>query len=146
MDFEAINPEQLEMPIGYAHGVLCPAGGRLLLVSGQYGTDRDGRLPQAEGLESFLQQYDWALQNVLDVVRTVGGGPESIARLRIYVKRAGDVLAGRDRIAQLFRARMGPHQPAMTTLEVSGFLRPLATIRIEAEAVLTDWDLEQRPQ
>ena len=54
MDFEAINPEQLEMPIGYAHGVLCPAGGRLLLL---HSTRSDRRRLQRRGRHAQVASH-----------------------------------------------------------------------------------------
>ena len=70
MSFEIINPESLGRPSGWNHGMLGPAGGRILFVAGQ-------TAPQASG---FVAQWDQALQQVLAVVKAAGGKPEQVGR------------------------------------------------------------------
>ena len=54
---------------GYSHGVLAPAGSRLLFVAGQVGWDREQRL--APG--GFAPQFERALENIRAVVECAGG-------------------------------------------------------------------------
>lgn len=127
-----IDPEELGAPSGYSNGILAPAGGRLLFVAGQVGWDREHRL--VEG--GFVAQFGRALENVVAVVRTAGGGPESLARLTIYVVDRREYLDRLEEVGRAYRAVMGRHFPAMALLEVKGLLEPGARVEIEATAVL----------
>jgi enamine deaminase RidA (YjgF/YER057c/UK114 family) len=129
---EPIDPAELGAPRGYSHGMLAPAGGRLLFVAGQVGWDGDQRLV-AEG---FAAQFDQALANVLAVVSQAGGWPEHVARLTIYVADRREYLAARREIGEAYRRRMGRHYPAMALVEVAALLEPGAKVEIEATAVL----------
>ena len=124
-----INPPGLPPPRGYSNGVI--AEGRLLFVAGQIGWTATSDL--ADG---FVEQFDQALANVLTVVRTAGGTPESISRLTIFVTDKGRYLAGKEEVGERYRARMGRHYPAMSLVEVKGLLEPGALVEIEATAVI----------
>jgi enamine deaminase RidA (YjgF/YER057c/UK114 family) len=127
-----INPEQLGRPRGYANGVLCEAGGRLLFVAGQIGWDENQRLVG----DDFVEQFARALENVLVVVRGAGGAPEQIARLTVYVTDKREYAARAGEIGGRWRALMGRHYPAMSLVEVKGLLEDGAKVEIEATAVL----------
>ena len=135
MSFEIVNPETLGAPKGFNHGMLAPAGGRLLFVAGQTAVDP---LDPAGGIVEggFLAQWDRALANVLEVVRAAGGGPGDIGRLTVYVT---DLEAYRDslgRLGEAWRERMGRHYPAVALVEVSGLVDEGALVEIEATAVI----------
>jgi enamine deaminase RidA (YjgF/YER057c/UK114 family) len=127
-----INPESLGAPRGYSHGMLAPAGGRLLAVAGQIAWDRDGRLV-AEG---FPGQFAQALANVLEVVRAAGGGPEHVLRLTIYVTDRRKYLDALPAVGDAYRSLMGRRYPAMALVEVAGLLEPGALVEIEGTAVV----------
>ena len=63
-----VNPPQLGRPRGYSHGILAPAGTRLLFVAGQVGWDSRQRLIG----EGFVPQFEQALRNVVAVRRPAG--------------------------------------------------------------------------
>ena len=128
----AVEPEGFPAPRGYSHGVLAPAGGRLLFVAGQIGWDADGRLVG----DTFVAQFGRALANVAAVVRAAGGAPEHLARLTVYVTDRREYLADLAAVGEAYRAVMGRHYPAMALLEVSGLLEPGAKVEIEGTAVL----------
>jgi enamine deaminase RidA (YjgF/YER057c/UK114 family) len=125
-----INPETLATPKGYNHGVLSN-GGRLLFVAGQIGWDRNEKL-----VDGFAAQFDLALGNVLEVVRTAGGNVEDISRFTIFVKNKSEYLKLRKEIGKLYRQRMGHHYPAMSLVVVKDLLEDGALIEIEATAVI----------
>ena len=129
---EPINPESLGAPRGYSHGMLAPAGGRLLCVAGQIAWDRDGRLVA----EDFPAQFARALENVLAVVRAAGGGPEHLLRLTIYVTDRQAYLADLQAVGDAYRSVMGRRYPAMALVEVAGLLEPGALVEIEGTAVV----------
>ena len=125
-----VNPPGLAAPRGYSHGI--EATGRLLFVAGQIGWNARAEIVS----EQFADQFDQALANVLTVVSTAGGSPESIVRLTIYVTDKSEYLAAQKAIGALYRNRMGRHYPAMTLVEVSSLLEEGARVEIEATAVI----------
>jgi len=132
LSFEIVNPEELGAPSGWNNGMLAPAGGRLLFVAGQVGSDQSGQVEPSE----FVEQFGRALENVLAVVRDAGGEPEDIGRLTIYVTKREEYLASRKPLGEKYRALMGSHYPAIALVEVAGLVEANAVIEIEATAVL----------
>ena len=126
MSFEIINPESLGRPSGWNHGMLGPAGGRVLFVAGQ-------AAPAASGL---VAQWDAVLERILTVVGAAGGGPESIGRMTVYVTDRAGYLAQLKGLGEVHRRRMGRHYPAMALVEVKALVDPAALVEIEATAVL----------
>jgi len=130
MPLEPINPESLARPQGFSHGMR--GSGEWLLVAGQVGWNREGHIVSSD----FVAQFDQALENVLEVVWKAGGGPESLARLTLYVLDKREYAASRKRLGEVYRARMGRHFPAMTLVEVKGLLEDGALVEIDAVALL----------
>ena len=133
MTFEIFNPESLGAPRGWNHGLLAPAGGRVLFVAGQIGLD-----PKAPGAaRGFAEQFGAALDHVLAVVRAAGGAPSDLARMTVFVTDLGAYRAARPALGEAWRARFGTHFPAMALVEVRGLVDAGAMVEIEATAVLT---------
>lgn len=128
----AVQPAGFPSPRGYSHGIVAPAGGRLLFVAGQIGWDGERRLVG----EGFAAQFAKALENVAAVVRAAGGGPEHLARLTIYVTDREEYLAQLAAVGVAYRAVMGHHYPAMALVEVQALVDAGAKVEIEATAVL----------
>lgn len=124
---DVVNPTALGFPSGYAHGIMAPAGWRMLFVAGQTGTS---------GGRSFVAEFDAALARVLAVVEAAGGGAEHVVRMNVYVTDLDGYLASRPALGQLWRQRMGTHYPAMSLVEVSRLVDANATVEIEAMAML----------
>ena len=131
MKMTIINPDALGQPRGYSNGILIE-GGSLLFIAGQIGWDRDSRIVS----DDFADQFAQALGNVLAVVREAGGNPENIGRLLIFVTDKAEYTARLRDIGSAYRQLMGKHFPAMTLVEVSSLLEPLAKVEIEALAVI----------
>lgn len=130
MTLEIVNPPQLAKPRGYSHGV--KGRGELLFVAGQIGWDAEARLVS----DDFVAQFAQALDNVLAVVRSAGGAPESVARLTVYVADKAEYVAAARALGAAWRERMGRHYPAMALVEVKSLLEPGARVEIEATAIL----------
>jgi len=128
----AINPEALGAPRGFSHGMLAPAGGRLLCISGQIAWDGERRLVAAD----FAGQFGRALDNVVAVVRAAGGGPEHVMRLTVYVTDRQQYLGDLAAVGEAYRRVMGRRYPAMALVEVAGLLEPGALVEIEGTAVV----------
>jgi enamine deaminase RidA (YjgF/YER057c/UK114 family) len=132
MTYQAVNPEALGAPRGFSHGMLAPAGGRLLFVAGQTARDGDGDLRAG----SQAEEWEQCLRNVVQVVRAAGGGVRDIGRLTVYVTDRADYMANRAPIGRAYRRVMGDFYPAMALVEVSGLVDEGATVEIEATAVI----------
>jgi enamine deaminase RidA (YjgF/YER057c/UK114 family) len=129
--FEIINPDALGRPSGWNHGLLAPAGGRVLFVAGQTAA-AGGRVARAD----FVVQFRTALERVLAVLRQAGGDAEHIGRFTIYVTDLDAYRATRKQLGEAYRDLMGRHYPAMALVEVKRLLDPGALVEIEATAVL----------
>lgn len=127
-----INPESLGAPRGFSHGVLAPAGARLLFVAGQVGWDGEQRL--APG--GFAPQFERALSNIRMVVESAGGRVDEICRLTIYVTDRGLYEGDLAAVGAAYQRIMGRHFPAMALVEVAALLEPGALVEIEATAAL----------
>ena len=127
-----IDPPELARPRGFAHGIVAPAGARLLSVAGQVGWDGAARLVG----ESFGAQWERALDNVLAVVRAAGGSPRDVVRMTVYVTDRREYAAALSELGAVWRERFGKHYPAMALVEVAALLEPGAKIEIEATAAL----------
>ncbi|HEX8847327.1 MAG TPA: RidA family protein [Pyrinomonadaceae bacterium] len=132
MSFKRINPESLGRPSGYTNGLLTTPDVRFLFIAGQIGWDESQNLVS----DDFVEQFDRALRNVLEVVREAGGAPGGVARLTIYVTDKEEYRASRREIGERWRALMGNNYPAMTLVEVKGLLEDGAKVEIEGIAVL----------
>jgi enamine deaminase RidA (YjgF/YER057c/UK114 family) len=127
---EIVNPAGWKKPAGYSNGV--KASGSILAIAGQVGWDADGRLVGGD----FVRQFARALENVVEVARTAGGGPEKLIKLTIFVASKDEYLASLEALGVEYRRVMGRHYPAMTCVEVAGFVEPGAKVEIEGLAVL----------
>lgn len=132
MSFEIVNPAGLPPPSGYNHGMLGPAGGRILFVAGQAALDDRGAVVGAD----LVGQWGQALDNVLAVVAAAGGRPEHIGRMTVYVVDRSDYLGFLEALGRVHRERMGRHYPAMALLEVKALADSRALVEIEATAVI----------
>lgn len=131
MGLKFINPQSLGAPRGYSNGVVTEPGARLLFIAGQIGWDEQQKLVSSD----FVQQFDRALANVISVLNEVGGKPDNVARLVIYVTDKQEYQLRTKEIGERYRAHMGKHFPAMLLVEVKGLLDDHAKVEIEGIAV-----------
>jgi creatinine amidohydrolase len=127
-----VNPVARRRPRGFSHGILAPPGWRPLAIAGQTAADDDGTVVQLE----FAAQFDAALVKVVDVVRAAGGEPHHIARMTVYVTDLDVYRASKMLLGDVWKRRMGSHYPAMALIGVSGLVDRLASVEIEADAML----------
>ena len=129
---QAVQPEGWARPKGYANGVV--ASGRLLSVAGMIGWDGQQQFQS----DDFAQQTRLALQNIVDVLRAAGGGPEHLVRMTWYVVDKREYLAAGREVGQAFREVIGNYTIAMTAVEVKALIEDRARVEIEATAVLPE--------
>lgn len=132
MTLKIVNPDSLERPRGFSHGVVAPAGARLVFVAGQTATDAEGIVRDID----FAVQFDAALGKVLTVVRAAGGDAASIARMTVYVTDVQQYRASRPRLSEAWKRHMQGHYPAMALVAVAALVDEGAVVEIAADAVL----------
>jgi enamine deaminase RidA (YjgF/YER057c/UK114 family) len=132
VSYDILNPESLETPRGFNHGLLASPESRILFVAGQTARRSDGQL----AADGFVGQFGAALDAVLTVVQAAGGAPRHIGRLTIYVTDMEAYRGSLESLGEAYRARMGRHYPAMTLIEVGSLVDPEAMVEIEATAAL----------
>jgi enamine deaminase RidA (YjgF/YER057c/UK114 family) len=133
--FTIVNPPELGAPRGFAHGIVTPAGGRLLFVAGQTAGEAEPR--RREGASVFAQQFDDALARVLAVVRAAGGRPDEIARMTVFVTSMDAYRESRPALREVWQRHMGSHYPPMTLVAVTALVDEQAMVEIEATARLS---------
>jgi enamine deaminase RidA (YjgF/YER057c/UK114 family) len=129
---DVVQPDGWAFPRGYAYGMSSPPG-KIVAIAGQIGVDREGHLVSRD----FLKQFEQALDNVVTIIRTAGGRAEDIISMTVYVLDRLQYLASTQELGVAWRLRAGHHFPAMTLVEVKGFLEPHALVEIQALAVVT---------
>lgn len=137
---EIVNPGELGRPSGFSHGLVAPAGARLLFVAGQTAPeagDRESGSAEAAAAR-MAAQFEAALARALAVVRAAGGGPGDVARLTVYVTDMEAYRSARPQLGGVWRGCMGQHYPAMALVEVRSLVDPNAVVEIEATAVLPE--------
>ena len=124
---EMINPSSIAAPASnYSQAVLVPAGARRLVISGQIGMTKDGKI--LDGLEAQMRQT-WA--NIVEVLKAAGMDVRDVVKITNFVtdpKAVGLTRQIRDEFLK-------GHRPASTFLVVAGLAMPELLCEIEAEAV-----------
>jgi 2-iminobutanoate/2-iminopropanoate deaminase len=122
-----LNPSDAPAPASrYSQGVLVPHNARRLVISGQIGMTKDGKV--LDGIEAQLRQT-W--QNILAVLREGGMSVTDVVKITSFVIDPKAVALTR----QIRDEVMQGHQPASTFLVVAGLAIPSLLCEIEAEAV-----------
>ncbi|MEM1112530.1 MAG: RidA family protein [Pseudomonadota bacterium] len=120
------DPDSIHPPFGnYAHGVLIPESGSLVLTSGQLGICKNGAIP-----ESIAEQAELCFDAVEAIVAEAGMTMADVVQLRTYLTSRDDFpayMAVRDK-------RLANRRIASTLLIVSGFTRPEFLVEVEAVA------------
>lgn len=126
----ALTPPSLRPPFArYSHGIIAPAGGRMIVTSGQLAMRPDGTIPdgaQAQAEQCFAQ--------IDAILRDAGAGRDAVLRVNAFVTdraHMSDYMAARD---AYFGAVTPP--PASTLVIVSGFTLPEFLVEVEVTAFL----------
>jgi enamine deaminase RidA (YjgF/YER057c/UK114 family) len=126
-----INPDTLAKPPSYTHVVEVTAPGRLLYISGQLGTDREGHVVGDVG--DFRAQAVQVFDNLKAALAAVGATFKDVVKVNSYLADIDDMPILREVRAPYLNVDA---LPASTTLAVSGFARPSALLEVEVVAVL----------
>lgn len=122
----ALNPTTIHPPFApYSHGMVVPAGQKLVFCSGQLGIGADKVIPADCGAQTRI-----CFDNIAAILAEAGLDLSHIIRINAYV-------TGREHLPEYMAVRNGlfaaPY-PASTLMIVSGFARPEFVVEIEAIA------------
>ncbi|PYC83174.1 enamine deaminase RidA [Streptomyces tateyamensis] len=126
-----VNPPSLPKPSGYSHGTL---SGNTLYLGGQTALDERMRIVPGGIVEQFRQ----AFANVLTTLAAVGGRPQDLVSVTLYLTDIADYQAHGKEIGQVWRELAGPVYPAMAGIGTTGLWQPEAMIEILGVAVVPD--------
>ncbi|HVO02669.1 MAG TPA: RidA family protein [Candidatus Cybelea sp.] len=127
MDF--INPSDIVAPASrYSQGIVVPAHARRLIVSGQIGMTKDGKI--VEGLEAQLR-LSW--QNLFGVLRAAGMEITDLVKTTGFVTDPNCIGVFRKVREEVLQG----HPAGSTFLVVAGLAVPALLCEIEAEAART---------
>lgn len=129
---EFLQPPGWVRPKGYSNGVA--GSGRMVFVAGQVGWDQNERF-QTDDLVGQVRQ---SLGNIVAILAQAGARPEHIVRMNWYLADREEYNARLDEIGKAYREIIGLHFPAMTALQIAGFVERGAKIEIEATAMVPD--------
>ncbi|MBV6410442.1 MAG: 2-iminobutanoate/2-iminopropanoate deaminase [Rhodocyclaceae bacterium] len=127
---QMLNPSDWTRPKGYSNGVT--AQGQMIFVAGQVGWDGN-EVFQTDDLVGQVRQ---ALANIVAILAEAGARPEHIVRMNWYLADKDEYNARLAEIGAAYRELIGRHFPAMTALQVAGFVEDGAKIEIEVTAML----------
>ncbi|HEY5719039.1 MAG TPA: RidA family protein [Gammaproteobacteria bacterium] len=130
---QILQPPGWPRPKGYSNGV--SARGRQLFVAGQVGWEP---LSLEFASDDFCDQVGQALANIRDVLAADGAEPRHVTRMTWFITSREAYFADRARLGTAYRAVMGDHYPAMTTVQVAALLPARALVEIEALAVVSE--------
>jgi enamine deaminase RidA (YjgF/YER057c/UK114 family) len=128
---KVVTPRQFGKPLGlYSHGMLAP-GGEILVVAGQVGVGREGRVDPDVGAQTRQ-----ALENVRAVLEAGGCRWRDVVRLQTFLTSADDIPGFMKARQEVFPGYFpdGAYPPN-TLLVVSRLVRPELRVEIEAMAV-----------
>jgi 2-iminobutanoate/2-iminopropanoate deaminase len=128
-----VTSKTLGPPLGmYSHGMVAP-GGEIVVVAGQVGVDRSGKVVGPGDVRAQTKQ---ALENVRAVLEAAGSGMGRIVRLQTFLTHAADIDGFMQARREVF-PRYFPDgvYPPNTLLIVSRLVQPELLVEIEAMAV-----------
>ena len=127
---QMLNPAGWKRPKGYSNAI--SASGRMVFVAGQVGWDSN-EVFQSDDLVGQVRQ---SLTNIVAILAEAGAGPEHIVRMNWYLEDKEEYNARLGEIGEAYRDLIGRHFPAMTALQVAGFVEVGAKVEIEVTAML----------
>lgn len=128
-----INPASLEQNPRYTQ-IVEVTGGRMIFISGQAATDKNG---QVVGQGDFRRQAQQVFDNIKAALDAVGATTDDVVKLTSFIvdiqKNLG---AYREVRTQMFGRNA--HPPGSTTVGVSSLVNPDFLLEVEATVVVKD--------
>ncbi len=126
-----INPPGMEQTTRYTQLVEI-SGGRMVLISGQVATDKDGNLV---GKGDMRAQTKQVFENLKTTLESVGATFDDVVKLNSFIVDMPANLAAYREVRTDYLAK-NAHPPASTTVGVSALVRPELLLEVEAMAVV----------
>jgi len=130
---KAVTSKALGPTLGmYSHGMVAP-GGEIVVVAGQVGMDRRGRLT---GPGDVVAQTKQTFENIRAVLEAAGSTMGQVARFQTFLTHAADIEGFMQARREVF-PRYFPDgvYPPNTILVVSRLVQPELLVEIEAMAI-----------
>ena len=128
---QMFNPEHMAPAPGFSHAVLA-APGRTVYLAGQVAMNGAGEMVG----DTFAEQFEVALRNVVDALAAAGGSPTDLVSLVMYDTDVPAYRASLKHVGAAYRRVVGRHFPAMALVGVTELVEPSAMIEIVATAVI----------
>jgi enamine deaminase RidA (YjgF/YER057c/UK114 family) len=129
---QILQPPGWPRPRGYSNGV--SASGRMVFVAGQVGWGPEERVAS----DDLVAQVRQALRNVVAILAEGGAAPEHLVRMTWYLADRHEYNARAAEIGSAYREVVGRSYPAMTAVQVAGFVEERVKVEIEATAVVPE--------
>ncbi len=130
-DVAFLNPVTVGKPFGYSHAAIVDLGkNNMVIMSGQVGLDKDGKLT---GIGDLRSQTEQVFTNIKNIVEAAGGTMNDLVELNYYLMDASQVQVVRS-IRDRFVNTKQP--PASTLVQVSKLFRDDILIEIKATAII----------
>lgn len=127
---KVVQPHGWKPAKGYANGIV--AEGRTLFLGGQIGWNAEQQFES----DSFIEQLEQVLKNIVAVLEAAGSQPSHLVRLLWFVTDKRVYVQSQREVGEVYRRVIGRHFPAMTMVVVDGLVEDRALIEIEATAVI----------
>lgn len=124
MTLQFLNPTDVHAPGGYSHAIT--VSGRLLIVAGQIGLDRERNVV---GGGDFEAQAVQVFENLKTVLNSGGARMEDVVRLGVFLEDRKYLPQFRE-----VRARYFPGALPTSTLVIAGLVMPELLLEVEAIA------------
>jgi enamine deaminase RidA (YjgF/YER057c/UK114 family) len=119
---EIFNPPTLPAPRGFSHAVRT---GNTVYLAGQIGAG-----------ETFAEQFDNSLENLISALTAAGGEPAHLVSLQVFVTDVAEYRASARELTPVWRKHFGRHYPAMGLFGVTALVDPAAKVEVMGIAVI----------
>jgi enamine deaminase RidA (YjgF/YER057c/UK114 family) len=104
----------------------------MVFVAGQVGWDPQ----EVFRSDDLVGQVRQSLTNIVGILAEAGAKPTDIVRMNWYLADQKEYNARLAEIGAVYQELIGRHYPAMTALQVAGFVEDGAKVEIEVTAML----------
>ncbi len=127
-----LQPPGWPQPKGYSNGIA--ARGTQVFVAGMVGWNDKEEFET----DDFAGQARQALKNIVTVLKEAGAKPEHITRMTWYLGDTDEYNASLKDLGKIYQEEIGRVYPAMTGIQVAGFVEKGAKLEVEVTAVIPD--------
>ena len=127
-----LQPPGWPQPKGYSNGIATK--GTMVFVAGMVGWNENEEVET----DDFAEQARQALKNIVAVLNEAGAKPEHITRMTWYLGDKDEYNNSLRDLGKVYQEEIGKVFPAMTGIQVAGFVEKGAKLEVEVTAVIPD--------